>query len=238
MQRKKDGKNGRELNKHIMTKLITVTSIRSGAGKTTFAAILAEKLAKKYTVCLIDNNHNNINIYSSLSTIESINLYSCLADKESCRRAIKESASELKKNLYFFSGGHELLSGEQIQILRGLDIFEYVILDFGVELSGEIADLNIIVVNQNTVEYNAAMYKKVKGSNNVIVINRYSENSEFKVKIDFKLYYCPEIINFANGFELALPEENDKEIKKLIEKITGEKTNNKVKPRLRLFGRR
>lgn len=216
-----------------MTKLITVTSVRPGVGKTTVAAILAEKLANKYVVCLIDNNQNNINIYSAAMSIENINLYSCLADKESCSRAIKESATELKKNMYFFSGSNEPLTEEQIQVLKELDIFNYIILDSGVEISGELSDKNIIVVNQNTVEYNAAAFKRVTGSNNLIVINRYTENSEFKRKQDLKLYFCSEIIDFANGFELALPESNETEIKKIIEKITGEKSDNKVKVKWR-----
>lgn len=215
--------------------MITVTG-RSGAGKTTVAAILAEKLAEKHDVCLIDNNRNNINIYSTASSVDNINLYACLVDKESCQRAIKESATKLKKNLYYFSGGHELLTEEQIRILKDQDIFEYIIMDAGVEISNKLSNNNIIVVNQNVVEYNAA-FKRVNDTNNLIVINRYTENSEFKRKQDLKLYFCSEIIDFANGFELALPEENEKEIKKLIEKITGEKKDNKVKARLRLFGR-
>lgn len=47
-----------------MTKLITVTSIRAGTGKTTIASILAEKLCKVGTVLIIDNNKSNINIYN------------------------------------------------------------------------------------------------------------------------------------------------------------------------------
>ncbi len=220
-----------------MTKLITVTG-RSGAGKTTVAAILSEKLAEKHVVCLIDNNRNNINIYAAASSIENINIYSCLADKESCSRAIKESAAELKKNMYFFSGGHEPLAEEQIQILKELDIFNYIILDSGVEISSKLLDFNIIVVNQNTVEYNHAAYLRITGSGKLIVINRYAENSEFKRNKDFKLFFCAEIIDFANGFELVLPEENEKEIKRIIEKITGEKSEVKTKPKFKLFGGR
>lgn len=222
-----------------MTKLITITG-RSGAGKTTVAAILAEKIALNHTVCLIDNNQNNINIYSAASSLENINLYSCLADKDSCHRAIKESATELKKNMYFFSGGHEPLTEEQLQILKEQGIFDYIIIDSGVDVNNELFNKNIIVVNQNTIEYNAAAFKMVTDSNNLIVINRYTENSEFKRKQDFKLYFCPEVIDFANGFELALPEENEKEIKKIIEKITGQKSGdtNNVKPKFRFFGRR
>lgn len=218
-----------------MTKLITVTG-RPGAGKTTVAAILAEKLAFKHTVCLIDNNRNNINIYSAVSSVDNINLYACLSDKESCRRAIKESATELKKNMYFFSGGSEQLTEEQMQILKELDIYDYIILDSGVEISVELSDKNIIVVNQNTVEYNAVAFKRVTGTNNLIVINRYTENSEFKRKQDFKLYFCSEIIDFVNGFELVLPESNETEIKIIIETITGEKSDNKVKIKFKLFG--
>jgi deoxyadenosine/deoxycytidine kinase len=217
-----------------MTKLITVTG-RPGAGKTTVAAILAEKLSEKHTVCLIDNNKDNINIYDAASSIESINLYFCLADKESCRRAIKESATELKKNLYFFSGSNELLTEDEIQILKEQDIFDYIIMDSMVEVSDDISDINVIVVNQNTLEFNAAAYHRITGSNKIIVINRYAENSEFKMKQDFKLFFCPEIIDFANGFELVLPESNVKEIEKMIERITGDKAVVKAKKKFKLF---
>lgn len=222
-----------------MTKLITITG-RPGAGKTTVAAILAEKIALNQTVCLIDNNQNNINIYSAASPLENINLYSCLEDKDSCHRAIKESATELKKNMYFFSGGHEPLTEEQLQILKGLGIFDYIIIDSGVDVNNELFNKNIIVVNQNTIEYNAAAFKIITDTNNLIIINRYTENSEFKGKQDFKLYFCPEIIDFSNGFELALPEENEKEIKRIIKEITDQKSGdtNNAKLKFRFFGRR
>jgi len=224
----------------LMTKLITVTG-REGAGKTTVAAILAEKLSETNTVCLIDNNRNNINIYAASSSIENINLYSCLADKESCKRAIKESATELKKNLFFFSGGNELLTEEQIQMLKELDIFEVIIIDSGATKM-ECSDNNIIVVNQNSVEYNTVINEHITVSNNLIassnliVMNRYTEDAEFKVKKDFKLYFCPEIIDFASGYELRLPEMNVAEVVKIIEAITGKKTERKIKKKLKFFG--
>lgn len=220
-----------------MTKLITVTSIRPGAGKTTVAAILAEKLAEKYTVCLIDNNQNNINIYSAISTTENINLYSCLIDKESCRKAIKECAAQLKKNLYFFSGGNELLTQEEIQVLKERDIFEYIIIDTEIYIGGkELADCSITVINPNKYEYEAAVNTAIE--KDLIVINRYAE-TELKVRnSDFKLYFCPELINFANAYELKLPKNNEFEVNKLIEKITGEKLENgNKKLKHRLFGR-
>ncbi len=230
-----------------MTKLITVTG-RSGAGKTTVAAILAEKLAEKHVVCLIDNNRNNINIYSSASPVDNINLYSCLSDKESCHLAIKESATKLNKNLYFFSGGHEPLTEEEIQVLKEQDIFEYIIMDFGVEISDELPDFIITVVNPNVFEYETAA-KDISMRTGIrfigetfesmIVINRYSGNTEFKANSkDFKLFFCPEIINFTNGYELHLPESNETEINKIIEKITGQKLGDTNKPKFRLFGRR
>lgn len=217
-----------------MTKLITVTG-RAGAGKTTIAAIIAERLSERHTVCLIDNNNNNMNIYSASASIENINLYSCLSDKESCCRAIKESATEVKKNLYFFSGSHDLLTEEQMQLLKEQDIFDYIIMDSMVEVSDDISDINVIVVNQNTLEFNAAAYHRITGSNKIIVINRYAENSEFKMKKEFKLFFCPEIIDFANGFKLVLPEENEKEIERIIEKITGDKSVVKAKKKFKLF---
>ncbi len=225
-----------------MTKVITVTSIRSGAGKTTVAALMAEKLAEKYTVCLIDNNQNNINIYSAVSTIENINLYICLADKESCRRAIKESAVELKKNLYFFLGSRELLTKKEINILKERDIFEYIIIDSESDIRYELFDYSVTVVNPNNSEYmivSQSEYKSEGASNDIIIINRYTDNSEFKVKKqDFKLYFCAEIINFANGYELVLPEKNQTEIDKIIKEITGEESPNGNRPKFKLFGRR
>jgi CO dehydrogenase nickel-insertion accessory protein CooC1 len=230
-----------------MTKLITVTG-RFGVGKTTVAAILAEKLAEKYTVsvCLINNNKDNINIYKDASTVDDINLYACIADKESCSRAIKESATKIKKNMFFFSGGYEPLTEEQIQILKELDIFDYIILDSEYEIDNSPPDFIITVVNQNVYEYETATKKMNLVTSvrfidetfkSIIIINRYSGDTEFKVNSNyFKLYFCPEIINFANGYELNLPEENKKEIKRLIEKITGEKSEGKTKPRFRLFG--
>lgn len=230
-----------------MTKLITIKSIRHGAGKTTVAAILAEKLAEKYSVCLIDNNRNNINIYSGESTIENINLYSCLTNKESCRKAIKESATKLKKNLYFFSGNIELLTEEEIKILKDQDIFDYIISDTEVEIDNSFSDYIITVVNQNIYEYETATEKMNLVTSirfidetfeSIIIINRYSGDSEFKVNSnDFKLFFCPEIINFTNGYELNLPEDNEKEMKKVLEKITGEKLDIKTKGKFKLFGR-
>lgn len=240
MWRKGTGKNGRELNEYIMTKIITVTSIRHGSGKTTVAAILAEKLAEKYTVCLIDNNKNNINIYSSESTIENINLYSCLSDKESCRIAIKESATKLKKNLYFFSGSNAILTEKEIQILKNQDIFEYIILDSGAEIDGHLSNFIITVVNPNITECKIANEKLIAAKEIckcMIIINRY-EDSEFKANgHHFKLFFCPELISFANGYELHLPENNEIEIKKVLEKITGEKLELKTKGKFKLFGR-
>ena len=208
-----------------MTKLITVTG-RSGAGKTTVAAILAEKLAEKYCVCLIDNNRININIYSAAASIENINLYSYLPDKATYCRAIKESASEIKKNLYFFSGSHELLAEEQIQLLKEQNIFEYIVLDSEVMINSELSDYDISVINPNKFEYEMA----ATSEKNIIVVNRYDENTELKVrKDDFKLYFCPELINFSNGYELNLPEVNEFEVSKFIEKITNKKGNTKIK---------
>jgi len=215
-----------------MTKLITVTG-RPGAGKTTVAAILAEKLADKYIVCLIDNNRNNINIYSSASPVDNINLYSCLSDKESCHLAIKESATKLNKNLYFFSGGHEPLTEEEIQVLKEQDIFEYIILDSVIEIKNEVIDHNITVLNPNNFEYRVA-----SDSKNIIIVNRYADNTEFKIrKQDFKLFFCPEIINFTNGYELHLPESSETEIKKILGKIA-DKSDVNTKPKFKLFGGR
>jgi fructose-1-phosphate kinase PfkB-like protein len=198
-----------------MTKLITVTG-RAGAGKTTVAAILAEKLSENHTICLIDNNRSNINIYSAISPITNINLYSCLADKESCSRAIKESAAELKKNMYFFSGGNELLTEEEIQILKEHDIFEYIVLDTEIAISNELLNYNIAVINPNKYEYENAI--KSNTEKNIIIVNRYVE-TELKVrKNDFKLYFCPEIINFTSGYELRLPEIDEKEVGKIIDR--------------------
>lgn len=217
-----------------MTKIITITG-RTGAGKTTVSAILAEKLSENHTVCLIDNNRNNINIYSAISPIENIKLYSCLANKESCRRAIKESAAELKNNLYFFSGGNELLTKEEIQILKEQDIFEYIIFDAEKDISKEQSDCSITVINPNKYEYEAAADTTTE--KDLIVINRYAE-TELKVrKSDFKLCFCPEIINFGNGFELRLPEANEKEVIKVIERITGEKSGHNIKKKFGLFKR-
>jgi adenylate kinase family enzyme len=217
-----------------MTKLITVTG-RSGAGKTTVAAILAEKLAEKYCVCLIDNNRNNINIYSATSSIENINLYSYLPDKATYCRAIKESASKIKKNLYFFSGSRELLAEEQIQLLKEQNIFEYIVLNSESMINSELSDYDISVINQNKFEYEMA----ATSEKNMIVINRYTENAEFKAnQKDFKLYFCAEINNFTNGFELTLSEENEKEVNRIIERITGDKSQVKAKKKFKLFGRR
>ncbi len=162
-------------------------------------------------------------------------MYACLDDKDSCRRAIKESAAELKKNMYFFSGGNQPLTEEEITIMKEQEIFEYIILDSGDKISNELSDFDITVVNPNKLEYEmAAAYGE-----NIIIVNRYAENIEFKVnKQDFKLFFCPELINIANGYELILPEENEREIQKLIEKITGERLKNgKIKQKFRLFGR-
>lgn len=217
-----------------MTKLITVSSIRPGTGKTTVAAILAEKLSERYTVCLIDNNKKNINIYDAISSIENINLYSCLTNKESCSRAIKESAAELKKNLYFFSGGN-VLTEEEIQILKEQDIFEYIIFDAEKDINKEQSDYSITVVNPNTYEYEAAVDTTTE--KDLIVINRYAE-VELKVrKNDFKLYFCSELINFNNGYELRLPEANKKEVIKVIKRITGEKSDHNIKKKFGLFKR-
>ncbi len=223
-----------------MTKLITVTG-RKGAGKTTVAAILAEKLSEKHTVCLIDNNQNNINIYTAATSIENINLYSCLTDKESCKRAIKESATEIKRNLCFFSGGHELLTEEKFQMLKELEIFDYIIIDSGAAKM-KYPDNNIIVVNQSSAEYNTVINEyltvatNLMSSTNLIVVNRYTEDAEFKVKKDFKLYFCPEIVDFASGYELRLPDMNVAEVDKIIEAITGKKTERKVKKKLKFLG--
>ena len=214
-----------------MIKIITVTG-RAGAGKTTVAAILAEKLSESHTVCLIDNNRSNINIYSAVSPIGNINLYSCLADKESCGSAIKESASELKKNLYFFSGGNELLTVEEIQVLKEQDVFEYIIIDGE---KSELSDCSITVINPNKYEYESAV--NAINEKDLIVINRYAE-TELKVKKDdFKLYFCTEIINFVNGYELKLPEVNEKEVTRIIEMIAGEKPDSNGKRKFRLFKR-
>lgn len=220
-----------------MTKLITITSIRSGAGKTAVATILAERLAEKHTVCLIDNCRDNMNIYNAESSTENIKLYSCLADEESCRRAIKESATKIKKNLYYFSGSQELLNEKEIQILKELHIFEYIILDSENCPDNEMFDFNIMVVNPSKFEYEM-LIKPKEISKNLILINRYIENVEFIVnKQDFKFYFCPEIINYVNGYELNLPEVNETEIKKIIERITGEKPENMLKNKLKFFGR-
>jgi len=218
----------------MKTKIIRITG-RAGAGKTTVAAILAEKLSKNHTVCLIDNNRSNISIYSAVAPTANINLYSCLADKESCSRAIKESAAELKKNMYFFSGGNELLTEEEIQILKEQDIFEYIIFDSEFEIYSELFDINIYVVNQNKYEYESAINATTE--KDLIVINRYAE-AELKVrKNDFKLYFCPEIINFTSGYELRLSEIDEKEVGKIIKRIAGDKPDNKVKRKFRLFKR-
>jgi len=220
-----------------MTKLITVTSIRAGTGKTTVASILAEKLSERYSVCVVDNNRSNVNIFSSnASSIENIKLYMCLDNNESCKRAIKESAEELKKNLFFFSGSQELLTEKEIKFLKEINMFDYIIVDAFEQYNYEICDLVITVTNPNIQEYFEA--QKYNKTNNITVINRYTNEIEFKIsKDDFKLYFCAEIINFTNGYELKLPEENKKEVESLIEKIAEEQYNEK-KPKFSLFKRR
>lgn len=136
-----------------MTKLITVTSIRSGTGRTTIAAILAEKLSKQGTVLLIDNNKVNINIYDvKVSSIENIKLYMCLENKESCKNAIKESATEIKNSMFIFSGSQELLTEKELKFLKEQDNFDYIILDT-MEQMLDIVDSCITVINPNIHEY-------------------------------------------------------------------------------------
>ncbi len=229
----------------LMTKLITVIG-RPGAGKTTVAAILAEKLSEKHTICLVDNNKDNINIHPELSTTDSIRLYNCLDDNESCHRAIKDSAVVPKNNLFFFSGGNSLLTEEEIKIFKEKDIFDYIILDSKHEICGQLLDYNITVINPNMFEYETVTKEKesVMGIRFIgetfeymIIINRYSPNTEFKVSDkDFKLSFCPEVIDFANGYELKLLEANDKEVERIVEVITGEKSEKNVKPKFKIFG--
>ncbi|MBP1926735.1 cellulose biosynthesis protein BcsQ [Sedimentibacter acidaminivorans] len=208
-----------------MTKLITITSIRAGTGRTTVAAILAEKLSKQGTVLIIDNNKSNINIYDvKVSSIENIKLYLCLENKESCKNAIKESATEIKNNIFFFSGSQELLTEKELKFLKEQDNFDYIILDT-MEQIPSIADTCITVINPNIHEYHKYIEAKKDEelSKSNILINKYTDEIEFKTSIeDFKLYFCSEIINFTNSYELNLQEDNDNEISKLIEKITGE----------------
>lgn len=219
-----------------ITKLITVTSIRPGTGKTTVSSILAEMIIKNHKVLLVDNNKLNISIYNTdESSIENIKLYMCLDDKENCRHAIKESAVEIKKNLFFFSGSQDLLSEKELIFLKNINIFDYVIVDTSEQYFNEFIDLIITVINPNTQEYIES--QKYKELNKITLINKYSKKIEFKtIKEDFKLYFCEEIINFTNGYELNLQNENKKEVERLIEKIT-EEPNINNKHKFRLFKR-
>lgn len=83
--------------------------------------------------------------------------------------------------------------------------------------------------------------KNSKGlSKSNILINKYIDEIEFKTSTeDFKLYFCPEVINFTNGYDLNLLEVNDTEIKKLLEKIIGEQTVvDNLKSKFKLFRKR
>ena len=219
-----------------MTKLIAITSIRAGTGKTTIASILAEKLCKEGTVLIIDNNKLNINIYNiKTSSIDDIKLYLCLENKETCKKAIKESATEIKDNIFFFSGSHELLSEKELICLKEQNIFDYIIVDTAL-LYNEFYDFSIMIINPNVHEY--IEFHKLKLANSILLVNKFINEIEFKISKDhFKLYFCSEIINFTNGYELVLPEENKKEIETLLMKITGEELKNE-KSKFRLFKRR
>ena len=229
-----------------MSKLILVTSKRSGAGISTVASILAEKLSDSHTVCLIDNNKDSLSIYPALSTTDSIRLYNCIDDNQSCHSAIKDSAAIPKNNLFFFSGGISSLTEEEIKTLKDKDIFDYIILDSKYEIDEQILDYNITVINPNRYDYETITKEKELASGigfigetfeHMIVVNRYSPNIEFKVNDkDFKLSFCPEIIDFANGYELKLPNENEKEVERIVESITGERSRKKVKPKFKIFG--
>jgi len=219
-----------------MTKLIAVTSIRAGTGKTTITSILAEKLCKVGTVLIIDNNKSNINIYNiKTSSIDDIKLYLCLENKETCKKAIKESATEIKDNIYFFSGSHELLTEKELKCLKEQNIYDYIIVDTD-EIYNEFYDFSIMIINPNVHEY--IEFHKLKLENSILIVNKFINDIEFKISKEyFKLYFCSEIINFTNGYELVLPEENKWEIEMLLLKITGEVFKNE-KIKFRLFKRR
>lgn len=218
-----------------MTKLITITSIRAGTGRTTVAAILAEKLSKQGTVLIIDNNKVNTNIYDvKASSIENIKLYMCLKNKESCKNAIKESATEIKKDLFLFSGSQDLLTEKEIKFLKEQDNFDYIILDTKEQML-DIADTCITVINPNIHEY-IEVKKNIELSKSNILINKYIDGIEFKTSTeDFKLYFCPEIINFTNGYELVTTEDNKKQILKLLDNILSEEQKHVMKKIFNIF---
>ena len=155
----------------------------------------------------------------------------CLENKKSCKNAIKESATEIKNNIFFFSGSQELLTEEELKLLKEQNIYDYVIL-YTMKQISSITDTCITVINPNIHEYHKYIEAKrdEKLSKSNILINKYTDEIEVKTsKEDFKLYFCSEIINFTNGYELNLPEEHEKRISRLIEKITGEKDIHKTK---------
>ncbi len=76
----------------------------------------------------------------------------CLENKESCKNAIIESATEIKNNIYFFSGSQELLTEEELKFLKWQNIYDYVILDTMKQISS-IADTCITIISPNIHKY-------------------------------------------------------------------------------------
>lgn len=206
-----------------MSKLIQFSG-RNGTGITTLSSIIAEKLSEEGTVLIIDNSKNKTIYDITSSRMTDIRPYIAMNDGKRSGKAIRDCAIEIKKNLYYISSiNDDKLEQSDIEYIYDLQIFDYIIIDDSETYV--ISEYEFIVINPNTKEQ-----EQYKNSEATIIINRYNDEIEYKIdKDDFIIYFTPEIMNFSNGFELILKGHNKKEIEKIIQSITGQKSNSENK---------
>lgn len=154
-----------------MSKLITVTSLRNGVGRTTITAITATKLANKgYKVLAIDNSYKYCDLahYLMVEPEYSVDdLKPFLGSGVLEKNTFLELVTTAEKEIDVLAGSKlthidNSLKNDDITKIKKLidDVYDYVIIDLreGIDTEGtleivEIADKNIIVSQPNKHDY-------------------------------------------------------------------------------------
>jgi MinD-like ATPase involved in chromosome partitioning or flagellar assembly len=154
-----------------MSKLITVTSLRNGVGRTTMTALTATKLANKgYKVLAIDNSYKYCDLAHYLMvepeySIDDLKPY--LGSGVLEQKSFLEMVSTAEKEIDVLAGStlshvDNSLKVEDITKIRKLieELYDYIIIDLreGIDTEGNLelvdqADKNIIVAQPNKYDY-------------------------------------------------------------------------------------
>lgn len=140
-----------------------------------------------------------------------------------------------------------IIQGEDINIIKEASkyLFDYIIIDTSENINNEINKgiisrsdyfAYVMIPNETLIKRTIEVFVDLKedldqnkelSQKSLVILNRFSKdieiNNYFIKKIGqkevHKIHNNPQVANFCNGFKLALDEQSNKEVQKIIEKI-------------------